>query len=152
MIAGKCPVHRALAGETPVAIADRIESRSGALMDLGLAGRACVVTGASRGIGRATARMLVRRGRLGAARRAATPARSATAAAECAAAARRRRRSRATLALDVTDADAGERIVDAAEARFGKLDVAGQQRRHRASGATSTRSRRPTGTRPGSST
>ena len=26
VIAGKCPVHRALAGETPVTIADRIES------------------------------------------------------------------------------------------------------------------------------
>jgi putative redox protein len=26
VIAGKCPVHRALAGETPVAISDRIES------------------------------------------------------------------------------------------------------------------------------
>ena len=25
MIAGKCPVHRALAGETPIEITDRIE-------------------------------------------------------------------------------------------------------------------------------
>ena len=31
-------------------------------MDLGLSGRACVVTGASRGIGRATARMLCAEG------------------------------------------------------------------------------------------
>ncbi len=56
VIAGKCPVHRALAGRgrgrDPRPDRDR-------LMDLGLAGRACAVTGASRGIGRATARHLV---------------------------------------------------------------------------------------------
>jgi len=28
VIAGKCPVHRALAGETPIEIADRIESQA----------------------------------------------------------------------------------------------------------------------------
>ena len=39
------------------------------LMDLGSAGRACAVTGASRGIGLEAARAAVRRGRLGAARR-----------------------------------------------------------------------------------
>ena len=28
VIAGKCPVHRALAGETPIEITDRIECRA----------------------------------------------------------------------------------------------------------------------------
>ncbi|HEU4600307.1 MAG TPA: SDR family oxidoreductase [Solirubrobacterales bacterium] len=91
-------------------------------MDLGLAGRACVVTGASSGIGRETALQLCREGaevllvargeeRLTAvteeAARVAEPARGAAAA----------------LALDVTDEDAGERMLAAAAERFGSLDV-----------------------------
>jgi len=91
-------------------------------MDLGLAGRACVVTGASSGIGRETALqlcaegakvLLVARGeeRLTAvteeAQRAAEPA-GGTAA---------------PLVLDVTDEDAGERMLAAAEESFGTLDV-----------------------------
>jgi 3-oxoacyl-[acyl-carrier protein] reductase len=91
-------------------------------MDLGLAGRACVVTGASSGIGRETALqlcaegakvLLVARGeeRLVAAaqeaQRAAEPAGGAT----------------ASLVLDVTDDDAGERMLAAAEESFGSLDV-----------------------------
>jgi len=91
-------------------------------MDLGLAGRTCVVTGASSGIGRATALqlcaeganvVLVARGeeRLTAvtkeAKRTADPAGGAA----------------SSLALDVTDADAGERMRAAAEERFGALDV-----------------------------
>ncbi|HEX5594167.1 MAG TPA: SDR family oxidoreductase [Solirubrobacterales bacterium] len=91
-------------------------------MDLGLAGRACVVTGASSGIGRETALqlcaegakvLLVARGeeRLAAvteeARRAAEPAGGGAAA----------------LVLDVTDEDAGERMLAAAETHFGTLDV-----------------------------
>jgi 3-oxoacyl-[acyl-carrier protein] reductase len=91
-------------------------------MDLGLAGRACVVTGASSGIGRATALqlcaegakvLLVARGeeRLRAvteeAARAAEPAGGAA----------------AELVLDVTDEGAGEHMLAAAEDRFGSLDV-----------------------------
>lgn len=91
-------------------------------MDLGLAGRACVVTGASSGIGRETALqlcaegakvLLVARGeeRLAAvteeASRAASPAGGAA----------------ASLILDVTAEDAGERMLAACEERFGSLDV-----------------------------
>jgi 3-oxoacyl-[acyl-carrier protein] reductase len=91
-------------------------------MDLGLAGRACVVTGASSGIGRETALqlcaegakvLLVARGeeRLAAvaeeARRAAEPAGGAA----------------VSLVLDVTDEDSGARMLAAAETRFGALDV-----------------------------
>ena len=91
-------------------------------MDLGLAGRACVVTGASSGIGREAALqlcaegakvLLVARGeeRLAAAteeaRRAAAPASGAA----------------ASLALDVTAEDAGERMLATAEESFGTLDV-----------------------------
>jgi 3-oxoacyl-[acyl-carrier protein] reductase len=91
-------------------------------MDLGLKGRVCVVTGASRGIGRETARLLCAEGakvllvgrseeRLAAAREEA-----ASAGAEVAGQA-------ATLTLDVTTADAGERVLAAAERHFGSLDV-----------------------------
>ena len=87
-------------------------------MELGLSGRACVVTGASRGIGRATARLLCEEGAavllvargpddLGSA---AEHCREAGGAAE-------------TLALDVTAPDAGERMVAACREQFGGLDV-----------------------------
>lgn len=91
-------------------------------MDLGLAGRSCLVTGASSGIGRETARqlcaegadvLLVARGeeRL---REAAEAARQSGAApGGCA----------EILVLDVTQEDAGERLLAAAEASFGALDV-----------------------------
>ena len=87
-------------------------------MDLGLAGKACAVTGASRGIGREVARQLCAEG---------APvlliARSADelerAAEECA----RAGGEAATLQLDVTAPDAGERIVAEAERRYGALDV-----------------------------
>ena len=129
VIAGKCPVHRALAGETDVVITDTIESRL-TPMDLGLAGRACVVTGASRGIGRATARMLCAEGAsvLLVARGA---ERLAEAADECAAAARDDGRAE-SLALDVTEPDAGERIVARGERALRPPRRARQQRRHRA--------------------
>lgn len=67
-------------------------------MDLGLSGRACIVTGASRGIGAATVRLLEAEGAsvLGV--------------------------SRAT-GHDVTDPAAAERIVDECVQRFGRLDV-----------------------------
>jgi len=91
-------------------------------VDLGLAGRACAVTGASRGIGRETARLLCAEGarvllvgrdeeRLAAAV-AATSEAGAGHGGEAAA-----------LSLDVTAADAGERLLAAATERFGSLDV-----------------------------
>jgi len=91
-------------------------------MDLGLKGRGCLVTGASSGIGRETALqlcaegakvLLVARGeeRLrGATEEAARVAEPAGGAA-------------ASLALDVTAEDAGERMLAACEERFGSLDV-----------------------------
>jgi 3-oxoacyl-[acyl-carrier protein] reductase len=71
-------------------------------MDLGLRGRACVVTGASRGIGLATARALEAEGArvLGVARG-----------------------EGADLALDVTEPDAAERVVQECVERFGSIDV-----------------------------
>jgi 3-oxoacyl-[acyl-carrier protein] reductase len=91
-------------------------------MDLGLKGRTCVVTGASSGIGRATALqlgaeganvVLVARGE----ERLAAVTEDAVRAAEPAGGAA------AYLALDVTAEDAGERMLAAAEERFGALDV-----------------------------
>jgi NAD(P)-dependent dehydrogenase (short-subunit alcohol dehydrogenase family) len=87
-------------------------------MDLGLAGRTCIVTGASSGIGAETARQLCAEGasvllvarseeRL---RAAAERSRAAGGRAEA-------------LGCDVTEADAGEQMVRAAEERFGPVDV-----------------------------
>ncbi len=91
-------------------------------MDLGLSGRGCVVTGASRGIGRETARELCAEGG-----RVLLVARSADALAEAAeevgAAGADAGGGVETLALDVTSADAGERMLAAAVASFGALDV-----------------------------
>src|SRR5437763_13692821 len=87
-------------------------------MNLGLAGKACVVNGGSRGIGLETAKMLcaedaavllVARGEE-ALRRAAD---------ECAAAGGRVE----WVALDATEPDAGERVVDECERRLGSHDV-----------------------------
>jgi 3-oxoacyl-[acyl-carrier protein] reductase len=91
-------------------------------MDLGLKGRACVVTGASRGIGQETARLLCAEGadvllvgrneeRLAAAREAAASAGANTGG------------QAETLALDVTNTEAGERMVATAVEHFGALDV-----------------------------
>jgi NAD(P)-dependent dehydrogenase (short-subunit alcohol dehydrogenase family) len=87
-------------------------------MDLGLSGRACAVTGASRGIGRETARMLAAEGAsvLLVAR---GEEELAAASRECAA----EGGGAEPLALDVTAPDAGERILAACEQRFEKLDV-----------------------------
>ena len=91
-------------------------------MDLGLAGRACAVTGASSGIGRATALqlcaegahvLLVARGK----ERLAAATEEAKRAAEAADGVA------SSLALDVTGDDAGERMLAAAEESFGALDV-----------------------------
>ncbi|HEY1522719.1 MAG TPA: SDR family oxidoreductase [Solirubrobacteraceae bacterium] len=87
-------------------------------MDLGLAGRACIVTGGSRGIGRATALSLAAEGAnvlvVGRDRAALTEAVQAC----CAAGGQAH-----LLALDVTDRDAGEQLVQACLDRFDGLDV-----------------------------
>ena len=91
-------------------------------MDLGLKRRACIVTGASRGIGRETARLLCAEGadvllvgrneeRLAAARE------------EAAAAGAEAGGHAEGLALDVTDEAAGERMATAAGEHFGDVDV-----------------------------
>jgi len=89
-------------------------------MDLGLAGRSCVVTGASRGIGRETARQLCEEGAdvLLVAR----GEEALTAAAAEAEAAGGSGRAQA-LVLDITAADAGERMLAVAKESFGGVDV-----------------------------
>jgi 3-oxoacyl-[acyl-carrier protein] reductase len=87
-------------------------------LDLGIAGRACAVTGASRGIGRDVARRLCEEGAA-----VLLVARSPDALDEAAAEARAAGGEAATLALDVTEPDAGKRILAAATESFGKLDV-----------------------------
>src|ERR1700741_2759771 len=103
-------------------------------MDLGLKGRACVVTGASRGIGRETARLLRAEGAavllVGRSEERLRQARD-----EARAAGSEAGGSAEALALDVTDPDAGERMVGAARERFGGLDglvnqAGGAQWRH----------------------
>jgi 3-oxoacyl-[acyl-carrier protein] reductase len=87
-------------------------------MDLGLEDRACTVTGASSGIGRATAVALAREGAavLLVGRRAA-PLREV--ARECVDAGGRGE----VLALDVTAPDAGKRLVEAGLTEFGRIDA-----------------------------
>jgi 3-oxoacyl-[acyl-carrier protein] reductase len=87
-------------------------------MELGLEGRACAITGASRGIGLATARALGDEGA-----RVLLIGRSngslEGAAAECA----RAGGEVATLELDVTEPGSGDRVLAEARERFGRLDV-----------------------------
>lgn len=87
-------------------------------MDLGLQGRACAVTGASSGIGRATAVSLAGEGAavLLVGRREQP---LAEVAGECTRAGGRAQ----TLALDVTAADVGERVVEALLGNFERIDV-----------------------------
>jgi 3-oxoacyl-[acyl-carrier protein] reductase len=91
-------------------------------MDLGLAGKACAVTGASRGIGRETARLLCAEGA-----RVLLVARGERDLAEavdlCRSAGADAGGEAESLALDVTEEDAGESIVASCEERFAQLDV-----------------------------
>jgi 3-oxoacyl-[acyl-carrier protein] reductase len=91
-------------------------------MDLGLAGRACIITGASSGIGRASALQLCAEGAkvLLVAR---GEERLAEATAEAAEIAQLAGGAAASLTFDVTADDAGERMLAAAEESFGSLDV-----------------------------
>jgi len=91
-------------------------------VDLGLKGRTCAVTGASRGIGRETARLLCAEGASvllvgrNEERLAAAAEDASAAGAEAAGLAQ-------VLVLDVTAEDAGERMLAAAGEHFGSLDV-----------------------------
>jgi 3-oxoacyl-[acyl-carrier protein] reductase len=91
-------------------------------MDLGLAGKACVVTGASRGIGRETARQLCAEGA-----QVLLVARSETelrdAAAECGRAGAAGGGRAAPFVCDVAEASAGERLLAEGSERFGGVDV-----------------------------
>jgi NAD(P)-dependent dehydrogenase (short-subunit alcohol dehydrogenase family) len=87
-------------------------------MDLGLAGKGCAVTGASRGIGLAVAERLCAEGAS-----VLLVARSAEELAEATEASGARGGRAESLALDVTNPDAGERILGAATSAFGGLDV-----------------------------
>jgi 3-oxoacyl-[acyl-carrier protein] reductase len=91
-------------------------------MDLGLKGRSCLVTGASRGIGRETARLLCAEGAkvLLVGR---NEERLAAALSEMAAAGAEVGGRAATLSLDVTDENAGSLMAEAANEHFGSLDV-----------------------------
>jgi 3-oxoacyl-[acyl-carrier protein] reductase len=91
-------------------------------VDLGLSGRACVVTGASTGIGRVTARMLCAEG-AGVLLVARTEDRLIEAADECAAAGEAAGGRAESLAIDITQPEAADRIVQEAGERFGQLDV-----------------------------
>lgn len=83
-------------------------------MDLGLTGRACVVTGASRGIGLATARALAGEGA-----RVLLVARGEEALRRAAA----ELPGAAALSLDVLLPDAAERVVEECVDRFGSIEV-----------------------------
>jgi len=91
-------------------------------MDLGLAGKACVVTGASRGIGRETALGLCAEGAnvLLVAR---DEHRLRDVQEEADGAGRRAGGRAATLPLDITSPEAGERMLAIATEYFGGLDV-----------------------------
>jgi 3-oxoacyl-[acyl-carrier protein] reductase len=88
-------------------------------MDLGLSGRAAVVTGASSGIGLATARLLCAEGA-----RVLLAARDQGRLDEALAACRGEGGEAEALALDVTGPDAGERIVAACRQAFGDVEIA----------------------------
>src|SRR3954453_19879159 len=87
-------------------------------MDLELTGRACIVTGATRGIGLATARALCAEGA-----RVLVIGRDAARAEQAAAEATRAGGEAEPLALDGTAADAGEAAAEACRERFGAVEV-----------------------------
>ncbi len=89
-------------------------------MDLELSGRACIITGGSRGFGFAVAERLAAEGA-----HLLLVARGAQALDDAAARLRGEREGVEveTLAIDVTAADAAEQIVDRCAARFGRVDV-----------------------------
>ena len=87
-------------------------------VELGLRDRVCVVTGASRGIGRATAVALAAEGAV-----TVLVGRREDALAQTAEACREAGARAATLVVDVTDPDAGERIVSACLSRFDRIDA-----------------------------
>lgn len=83
-------------------------------MDLGLRDRACILTGATGGIGRATATILAAEGA-----RLLLVGRREHALEELVRACDRA----ATVSLDLAEADAGERIVEECKRHFGRVDV-----------------------------
>lgn len=87
-------------------------------MNLGLRDRACIVTGASRGIGRATAVALAAEGAgvVVVGRRQETLAETARECLDAGGDAQ-------LLALDVTEPDAGQRLLEACLARFDRIDA-----------------------------
>jgi 3-oxoacyl-[acyl-carrier protein] reductase len=91
-------------------------------VDLGLSGRGCVVTGASRGIGRATARLVCEEGA-----KVLLVARSEDllreAADECASAGAEAGGQAESLAADLSEPEAAATVIGEAEQRFGQLDV-----------------------------
>jgi 3-oxoacyl-[acyl-carrier protein] reductase len=87
-------------------------------MDLGIKGRVGLVTGASRGLGRATADALAAEGV-----HLVLAARGEGALAEVAAAVKAAGVEVATMAVDVTEPEAPQRLVDLAVDRFGSLDI-----------------------------
>jgi 3-oxoacyl-[acyl-carrier protein] reductase len=87
-------------------------------VDLGLAGKVCVVTGASRGIGLETGRQLCAEGAS-----ALLVARSGERLEEAVTICRAAGGRAATLVCDVTDDDAGERMLRAAREALGEPDV-----------------------------
>ena len=87
-------------------------------MDLGISGKVALVTGASRGIGLATASALAREGA-----RVVLVARGVEALEAAAEACRDAGGEAHPVAADVTAPDAGERLLDAAAERFGGLDI-----------------------------
>ena len=120
-------------------------------MDLGLKGRACVVTGASSGIGRETALQLCAEGArvLLVAR---GEERLAAATEEAARAAEPARGAAASLALDVTDENAGSADARRRRGALRRRSTSSSTTPAPPSGATSTRSPTRTGAPSTSST